>query len=76
MNSFVQNINRKTEIVNSAKVSSTNRSTQEDRTTRIRNLDDVCNDKNLMNTNIWKEPAVNKMPWNGLNEKTKTHKGL
>jgi hypothetical protein len=48
-------------------------SIREDRKNRIRYLDDVCNDKNMI---ISKEPPLNNKACNDKGGKAKTHKRL
>jgi hypothetical protein len=44
--------------------------------TRLRWLDDVCDDLKVLKVRKGKELAKDRKVWNDLSEKAKTHKGL
>jgi hypothetical protein len=44
--------------------------------TRMRWLNDVCDDLKVLEVRNWKQLATERKAWNDLFEKAKTHKGL
>jgi hypothetical protein len=44
--------------------------------TRLRWLDNMCDDIKVLNVRNWKKLATGRKVWNDLSEKAKTHNGL